>query len=239
MDKIKELIHQAKRIVVFSGAGFSTESNIPDFRSDTGIYRKKQYPYPCEEMISHDFFMHHTKAFYEFYRNEMIYADAKANRGHLAVSKLELLGKLEAIITQNIDGLHQLAGNKKVLELHGSIHRNYCMNCHTFYNLDKILESNDIPYCDKCGGIIKPDVVLYQESLDGNILTQAMQSLQRADLLIVAGTSLMVYPAAGLLQYFKGQDIILINHDATNADKIASVVCREDIGSVLDFINHE
>ncbi|NBK97594.1 MAG: NAD-dependent protein deacylase [Erysipelotrichia bacterium] len=237
MKQIESLIKKANRIVVFSGAGFSTESDIPDFRSEQGIYRKKTYPYPCEMMISHDFFMRDTKQFYEFYKNEMVYANAKANKGHLAVAKLERLGKLEAVITQNIDGLHQLAGNQKVYELHGSIHRNYCMDCHTFYSLDKIMQSKEVPHCDKCGGVIKPDVVLYQEGLDQNVVNQALLALQRADLLIVAGTSLLVYPAASFIQYYRGENMIVINHDETSADKQATVVSHDNIGDVLDFIN--
>lgn len=237
MNKLETLIQNAKHIVVFSGAGFSTESNIPDFRSESGIYRKKTYPYPCEVMISHDFFLQNTSQFYEFYRNEMIYEDAKANKGHMAVAKLEKLNKLEAVITQNIDGLHQQAGNTKVYELHGSIHRNYCMDCHTFYGLEAVSRCNDIPRCEKCGGIIKPDVVLYQEGLNQNVVNNALTALQNADLLIIAGTSLVVYPAASFIQYYGGKDIIVINHDATQADERASVVSRENIGNVLDFIN--
>lgn len=237
MNEIEKLVKQANRIVVFSGAGFSTESNIPDFRSDTGIYRKKIYPYPCEVMISHDFFLQDTKQFYEFYRNEMVYENAKPNKGHKAIAKLEKLGKLEAIITQNIDGLHQLAGNTKVYELHGSIHRNYCMNCHAYYGLDTICNSSDIPICKHCGGIIKPDVVLYQEGLDQDVVNKALTALEEADLLIIAGTSLVVYPAAGFIHYYRGKDIIVINHDATQADEKASVVSRDNIGDVLDFIN--
>lgn len=237
MNKIEQLVKNAKNIVVFSGAGFSTESNIPDFRSDTGIYRKKIYPYPCEVMISHDFFMQDTKQFYEFYRNEMVYENAKPNKGHKAIAKLEKLGKLKAVITQNIDGLHQLAGNTKVYELHGSIHRNYCMNCHSFYGLNTIINSSDIPICEHCGGIIKPDVVLYQEGLDQNVVNGALTALAEADLLIIAGTSLVVYPAAGFIHYYRGKDIIVINHDATQADEKASVVSRDNIGDVLDFIN--
>lgn len=236
---IKELIRKAKRIVVFSGAGFSTESKIPDFRSDNGIYRKKIYPYPCEVMISHDFFIKDGEQFYEFYRNEMIYEKALPNKGHLAVAKLEKLGKLEAVITQNIDGLHQKAGNQKVFELHGSIHRNYCMECHTFYGLDKITKSQGIPRCDQCGGRVKPDVVLYQESLDQQVVEGALNALARADLLIIAGTSLVVYPAAGFIHYYGGKDIIVINHDVTQADQNATVVSHDNIGDVLDFINTE
>lgn len=237
MNKIEQLIKKANQIVVFSGAGFSTESNIPDFRSDTGIYRKKIYPYPCEVMISHDFFMQNTQQFYEFYCNEMVYENALPNKGHKAIAKLEKLGKLKAVITQNIDGLHQQAGNTKVYELHGSIHRNYCMNCHTFYDLKKIMSSSDVPICEHCGGIIKPDVVLYQEGLDQNVVNSALTALSAADLLIIAGTSLVVYPAASFIQYYRGEDTIVINHDATQADEKASVVSRDNIGDVLDFIN--
>lgn len=236
MNTIEELVKNANHIVVFSGAGFSTESNIPDFRSEQGLYNKKKYPYDNEVMLSHDFFVNHTSLFYDFYKNEMIYKDAKPNRGHLAVAKLEELGKLEAVITQNIDGLHTYAGNKKVYELHGSVLRNYCCNCHAFYDVDYILNSEDIPTC-KCGGIIKPDVVLYQESLDSKVIDSAIRALQKADLLIVAGTSLVVYPAAGLIQYYGGKDMILINHDETYADKMATIISRDNIGDVLDFIN--
>lgn len=239
MKTIKDLILKAKKIVVFSGAGFSTESNIPDFRSETGIYSNKKYKYSCETMLSHSYFMHHTKDFYDFYKNEMIYTNAKPNKGHLAVAKLEKLGKLEAVITQNIDGLHSAAGNKKVWELHGNVYRNYCMNCHTFYGLDTIMEKDGVPICKHCGSIIKPDVVLYEEGLDEKVISGAIQSLQKADLLIVAGTSLTVYPAAGLLRYYYGDDIILINHSETYADKMATIVSREKIGDVLDFINTE
>jgi len=235
--KIKELIQNAKKIVVFSGAGFSTESNIPDFRSADGIYQKKTYPYPCETMISHSFYLSNTEEFYEFYRNEMVYEDALPNKGHLAIAKLEELGKLEAVITQNIDGLHQKAGNNKVFELHGSIHRNYCENCHCFYGLEKILNQKPIPTCDHCGGIVKPDVVLYEEGLDSQTINNAINALYNADLLIVAGTSLTVYPAAGLIRYYRGNDIILINHDETFADQYATVVSRDNIGDVLNFIN--
>ena len=238
MNQIQTLIEKAHRIVVFSGAGFSTESNIPDFRSDSGIYKQNKYPYPSEVMLSHDFFMAHPKEFYEFYRNEMVYEEAMPNRGHLAVAQLERMGKLEAVITQNIDGLHQKAGNQRVIELHGSIHRNYCMKCHKFYGLKKILEDKPLPICD-CGALIKPDVVLYQEGLDNEVIHQAINALERADLLIVAGTSLVVYPAAGLLQYYGGKEMILINHDPTGADHLATVVSRNNIGDELDFLNHE
>lgn len=239
MNQIQTLIQKAKHIVVFSGAGFSTESDIPDFRSDQGIYRKKTYPYPCEVMISHDFFMQHPTSFYEFYQNEMVYENALPNRAHFAVAKLERLGKLEAVITQNIDGLHQLAGNQKVHELHGSIHRNYCMQCHTFYGLDTIIHAKGLPICSHCGGLIKPDVVLYQESLDQEVVSKALKALNKADLLIIAGTSLVVYPAAAFIQYYGGKDIIVINHDPTSADENATVVSHENIGDVFNFINEE
>lgn len=238
MKTIKQLIKEAQHIVVFSGAGFSTESNIPDFRSDTGIYKQNKYPYPSEVMLSHDFYVSHPKAFYEFYRNEMIYLDAKPNKGHEAVAKLEQLGKLEAVITQNIDGLHQKAGNQKVIELHGSIHRNYCVNCHTFYDVTKVIDQ-EIPTCEKCKGSIKPDVVLYQEGLSQETIEAAINAIRRADLLIVAGTSLVVYPAAGLIDYYLGNDLILINHSETSADSRATCISRENIGEVLDFVNTE
>lgn len=235
MNNLQDLILKSNHIVVFSGAGFSTESNIPDFRSSDGIYQKTKYPYPAEVMLSHDLFMAHTDMFYDFYKKEMIYPNAIPNKAHLAVAKLEEMGKLEAVITQNIDGLHQKAGNKKVYELHGSVLRNYCMDCHKFYSLDKILESDGIPRCE-CGGIIKPDVVLYQEGLDYATMEGAIQAIQRADLLIVAGTSLVVYPAAGFIDYFQGNKMILINRDQTPADQKADIICRENVGEALKFI---
>lgn len=238
MNKIQELIKNAQHIVVFSGAGFSTESHIPDFRGSQGLYQTQKYPYPSEVMLSHDFFMAHPQEFYDFYRHEMVYENALPNKAHLAVAKLEKMGKLEAVVTQNIDGLHQLAGNQKVYELHGSIHRNYCMNCHRFYGLEKIMEKESLPICE-CGGLIKPDVVLYQEGLNMKVVEQAIQAIERADLLIVAGTSLVVYPAAGLIGYYHGKDMILINHDETSADSQATVVSRKNIGDELDFINYE
>lgn len=238
MKTIKTLVENASSITIFSGAGFSTESDIPDFRSENGLYFKNHYPYSNEVMLSHSFFMNQTEMFYRFYRNEMIHESALPNRAHKAVARLEALGKLEAVITQNIDGLHEKAGNRKVITLHGSIYRNYCMNCHTFYGLDKITNTTGIPYCDVCGGIIKPDVVLYEEALDQTMIHKAIHALENSDLLIVAGTSLSVYPAAGLLQYYKGKEIIVINHDETNYDAKATIVTHENIGDVLDFINY-
>lgn len=240
METIEDLVKQSNKIVVFSGAGFSTESNIPDFRSDDGIYKRKKYPFPAETMISHGFFFNHTKEFYDFYFNEMVYRDAKPNKGHLAVAKLERMGKLLGVVTQNIDGLHQKAGNKKVYELHGSILRNYCQKCHKFYTLDEIMDEKQqkrgVPTCD-CGGIIKPDVVLYEEGLDPEVIQGALDVISNADLLIVAGTSLVVYPAAGFIDYYKGKNIIVINHDKTSADFRASIVSHSNIGDELDFIN--
>lgn len=238
MEPLKHLIKQSKRIVIFSGAGYSTESNIPDFRSDKGIYQKTTYPYPAEVMLSHDMFMMYPELFYKFYKNEMIYPDALPNKAHLAAAKLERLGKLEAIITQNIDGLHQKAGNKKVYELHGSVLRNYCMDCGKFYSLEDMMKSEGIPQCT-CGGIIKPDVVLYQEGLDYDVMENAIQALQNADLLIIAGTSLVVYPAAGLIDYYLGKNLVLINKDKTSADHKAKLVYHDKVGEVLSFILEE
>lgn len=233
MIDLKSLIEQSSYIVFFGGAGVSTESNIPDFRSNNGIYQQHKYPYPSEYMLSHDLFIKDTKAFYDFYYHEMLYPDALPNDAHKALSSLEASGKLKAIITQNIDGLHQLAGSKNVYELHGSVLRNYCLKCHKFYPLAKIMEAKgNIPYCD-CGGIIKPDVVLYQEGLDSNTLRQAIDHIQKADLIIVGGTSLVVYPAAGLLEYFNGEHLVLINRDQTSYDHKAELVIHDSIGKVL------
>lgn len=234
IEKLKKIIGDNDNIVFFGGAGVSTESNIPDFRSDNGIYKKKKYPYPAEMMISHDFYLEHTKDFYDFYFHEMIFPDALPNDAHIALARLEKMGKLKAVITQNIDGLHQMAGSEKVYELHGSIHRNYCRKCHAFYNLEDMLKQKDqVPHCAKCDGRIKPDVVLYGESLDQEVIGQAVQAISQADVMIVGGTSLVVYPAAGLLQYFKGHTIVLINADATTMDSKADLIIRKPIGKVL------
>ncbi len=232
---LKERIEQAKNIVFFGGAGVSTESGIPDFRSDNGLYKKK-YRYSAERMVSHSFFMQNPKEFYEFYFNQMIYPDAKPNKAHLALAHLENIGKCKAVITQNIDGLHQMAGSKRVFELHGSVHKNTCMHCHAHYDLHQTIEArdeNDIPRCPKCGGIIKPDVVLYEEGLDQNVLYGAIQAIEQADMLIVGGTSLVVYPAAGLLDYFHGKDLVLINKSSTDRDGMADLVIHDAIGEVL------
>lgn len=241
MDKIeqlKEWIGQSDKIVFFGGAGVSTESKIPDFRSNDGLYEKKnKYPYPAEVMLSHSFYTNHPKEFYDFYFNEMIYEDAVPNAAHYALARLEKEGRLLAVVTQNIDGLHQKAGSVNVLELHGSVLRNYCTKCGAFYDLEqtvKLRDGDGIPRCEKDGAIIKPDVVLYEEGLDQNVLYRAVQAISSADLMIVGGTSLVVYPAAGLLQYFHGKHLVLINRDATPYDSRADLVIHDSIGKVLD-----
>jgi len=235
IQKLKSIISESSNIVFFGGAGVSTESNIPDFRSETGIYNAKtKYGYPPEIMLSHSFFVKHTEEFYDFYKNQMIYKDAKPNQAHLALAKLEQMGKLKAVITQNIDGLHQLAGGKNVLELHGCVYRNYCMKCKENYDLDYILNSSEmVPKCSKCGGIVKPNVVLYEEALDSLVLEQSVSYIADADVLIVGGTSLAVYPAAGLIDYYKGNKLVLINKSKTAYDRKANLVINDSIGKVL------
>jgi NAD-dependent protein deacetylases, SIR2 family len=232
-EKLKQIIDESDNIVFFGGAGVSTESNIPDFRSSSGLYEtKNSYKYPPEVMLSHSFFQSHTKDFYEFYKTKMIYRNAKPNDAHITLAKLEQTGKLKAVITQNIDGLHQMAGSKEVLELHGSVHRNYCMKCHKFYDLDYILNSADVPKCS-CGGIIKPDVVLYEENLDMAVLNKAVKYIEKCDALIIGGTSLTVYPSAGLVQYYNGDKLVLINKSTTQYDKRANLIISEKIGETL------
>lgn len=236
--KLKEMLQSSRRVVFFGGAGVSTESQIPDFRSADGLYQDKQsrqYAHPPETMLSHSFFISHTQEFYDFYFDRMIYPDAKPNPAHYALAKLEQQGKLTAVITQNIDGLHQMAGSRHVLELHGSVLRNTCMECKARYGLDDMLEQKGegIPRCKKCGGVIKPDVVLYEECLDQAVLEEAVNQISRADLLIVGGTSLAVYPAAGLIRYFEGDSLVLINKSVTSYDNAASLIIRESIGKVL------
>lgn len=233
-DEVKEILTQSDHIVFFGGAGVSTESNIPDFRSQSGTYSKKTYPYRAETMISSDFFHEHPEQFYDFYFHEMVYEQAQPNDAHMALAKLERMGKLKAVITQNIDGLHQKAGSHKVLELHGSIHRNHCQRCHAAYDLQAMLKQKDqVPRCPICNGILKPDVVLYGESLDMHVMEEAISYLSQADVLIVGGTSLVVYPAAGLLQYFHGRKLILINKEETAMDQRADLVIHDAIGRVL------
>ncbi|WP_040328524.1 NAD-dependent protein deacylase [Clostridium ihumii] len=232
---LRQTIENSNNIVFLGGAGVSTESNIPDFRSNDGLYtEKKKYKYPPETMLSHSFFNKYPEAFFDYYKDNMIYKDARPNLAHKALAELEKMGKLKAIITQNIDGLHQEAGSENVFELHGSIHRNYCMECNESYDLDYIINSEDIvPRCKKCGGIVKPDVVLYEEGLDENTLRQSVQHIINADTFIVGGTSLVVYPAAGLLEYFRGPNLILINKDKTPYDNRANLVINDSIGKVL------
>ena len=231
ITSLKAAIDKAKKIVFFSGAGMSTASGIPDFRSSTGLYKNV---YRAEEMISHSFFVSHPEDFYPFYRDKLVYEEARPNEGHRFIAALEK-EKDVSVVTQNIDGLHQMAGSKKVYELHGSIHRNYCVKCGRFYPLSKITETDGIPYCD-CGGIIKPDVVLYEESLDEDVMYGAVRDINSADCLIIAGTSMTVYPAAGLVRYFGGNRIVLINRDATQADSFANLVIRDKVGEILSQI---
>lgn len=228
---MKHWIQESSRIVFFGGAGVSTESGIPDFRSTDGVYHIK-YAYPPETILSHRFFVSHTAEFYEFYREKMVYPDAKPNMTHFKLAELEKKGKLSGVITQNIDGLHQQAGSRHVLELHGSIHRNYCMDCGESYGLDYILKTEGIPACS-CGGIIKPDVVLYEESLQEKVLEEAVRLIGNADLLIIGGTSLRVYPAAGLINYYHGGRLVLINKAVTPYDGQADLLMNASLGEVF------
>ena len=237
MDKIRQLqdmINESNRIVFFGGAGVSTESNIPDFRSADGLYKQK-YRYSPEQIVSHSFFMQHTEEFYDFYKEKMMFLDAKPNKAHLKLAELEAAGKLTAVITQNIDGLHQMAGSKKVLELHGSVHRNYCQKCHKCYSAEEILAAAGIPRCT-CGGLIKPDVVLYEEQLDSETIDESLNAIIDADMLIIAGTSLTVYPAASLIHYFHGRYLVLINRDPTPMDDKTSLTLHSKVGEVLSQI---
>ncbi len=229
--QLKSWIEESKNIVFFGGAGVSTESGIPDFRSQDGLYHQ-QYDYPPEQILSHTFFVRKPEEFFRFYRNKMLAPDARPNRAHLALAELERAGRLKAVITQNIDGLHQAAGSQEVLELHGSVLRNHCIRCGKFYGMDAILNSSGVPKCS-CGGVIKPDVVLYEEGLDMDTLNRAVNYISRADVLIVGGTSLTVYPAAGLIDYYRGQKLVLINRDATPLDGQADLVIAGKIGEVL------
>lgn len=228
---LQEIIDDSKRIVFFGGAGVSTESGIPDFRSEDGLYSQK-YKYPPEQIVSHSFYVHNTEEFYRFYKDRMIFPDAQPNAAHLKLAQLEAAGKLSAVITQNIDGLHQAAGSKNVIELHGSVHRNYCMKCGKFYPLSAVTESKGIPLCE-CGGKIKPDVVLYEESLKDEDIENAVVQISQADTLIIGGTSLVVYPAAGLVRYFRGKHLVVINKSEIAADKDAELVINESIGRVF------
>lgn len=234
-EELKKIIEEYDNIVFFGGAGVSTESGIPDFRSVDGLYNE-QYDYPPETILSHSFYRKNPKEFYRFYRNKMLFLDAKPNAAHHKLAELEAKGKVRAVITQNIDGLHQAAGSKVVLELHGSVHRNYCETCHEFYDVNYILESTDVPKCSKCGGNVKPDVVLYEEGLDDNTIREAINYIRKAEVLIIGGTSLAVYPAAGLIDYFSGEKLVVINKASTPRDNYADLLIQEPIGEVFSKI---
>lgn len=235
IEQLQKIIDESNRIVFFGGAGVSTESGIPDFRSVDGLYNQK-YDYPPEEILSHTFFERHTDYFYRFYKDKLICLDAKPNSAHLKLAELERAGKLSAVVTQNIDGLHQKAGSKCVYELHGSTLRNYCTGCGRFFDAEYIEKSSGIPYCDECGSIVKPDVVLYEEGLDDKTVNGAVNAIANADCLIVAGTSLAVYPAAGFIRYFRGNNFVLINKAPTPADAMANLVIHGKVGEVLSQI---
>lgn len=239
-ERLKKIIDESDNVVFFGGAGVSTESNIPDFRSEKGLYKAQtEYGRSPEEMLSHSFFVNHTETFFDYYKKNLIYTDAKPNKAHRALAKLEAQGKLKAIVTQNIDGLHQKAGNKKVYELHGSTLRNFCMKCHQYYDLDYIMDEyhckGGVPICPVCGGIIKPDVVLYEEMLDEDCIDKAVTAISKADTLIIGGTSLVVYPAAGFVRYFRGSHLVLINKQETPYDSHADLVIHDSIGKVMDM----
>ena len=239
MDKIRELqkiIDDHDNIIFFGGAGVSTESGIPDFRSVDGLYNQK-YDYPPETMLSHSFFVSHTEEFFRFYKDKVLALDVKPNAAHYKLAEMEAAGKLKAVVTQNIDGLHQAAGSKTVFELHGSVHRHYCTRCGKFFDARYVADSDNAPHCDECGGLVKPDVVLYEEGLDSRTISGAVNAIRNADVIIVGGTSLVVYPAAGLLDYFGGDKVVLINKGSTDRDRMADLVIKEPIGEVLSKIS--
>jgi len=236
IQKLQEIIDSSDNIVFFGGAGVSTESGIPDFRSQDGLYNQK-YKYPPETIISHSFFMRDPEEFYRFYKDKMLALDAEPNPAHKKLAELEKAGKLRAVVTQNIDGLHQKAGSQKVLELHGSVLRNYCMRCGEFYDAAYIKNAHAVPKCSKCGGMIKPDVVLYEEGLDMGIMNESVRCITEADVLIIGGTSLVVYPAAGLIDYFHGKHLVLINKSATGRETRADLIITDPIGEVFSQIN--
>ena len=230
--KLKEIVDNTDNLVFFGGAGVSTESGIPDFRSTDGLYNMK-YKYPPETIVSHTFFVRKTEEFYEFYKDKMMALDAKPNKAHYKLAEWEKEGKCRAVVTQNIDGLHQMAGSKKVLELHGSIHRNYCTKCGKFFDAAYVKNSDGVPRCDECGGLVKPDVVLYEESLDSQTISDAVYAIAHADVLIIGGTSLAVYPAAGMIDYFRGSHLVLINRSSTPRDSQADLIINDSIGEVF------
>ncbi len=231
-----QMVEESDNIVFFGGAGVSTESGIPDFRSVDGLYNQ-EYDYPPETILSHTFYRRNPEEFYRFYRNKMLCLDAEPNMAHKKLAALEAAGKVRAVVTQNIDGLHQKAGSKVVLELHGSVHRNYCESCHAFYSAEDILNSKGVPRCEACGGSIKPDVVLYEEGLDNRTIQEAVRYISQADLLIIGGTSLAVYPAAGLVDYYQGNKLVLVNKSATPRDGQADLVLQESIGELFSKID--
>lgn len=234
IEQLRQWVEGSSNIVFFGGAGVSTESGIPDFRSVDGLYNQT-YDYPPETIISHSFYKKNTAEFYRFYKDKMLFSGAKPNKAHLALAKLEEQGKLKAVVTQNIDGLHQAAGSKEVLELHGSVHRNYCTRCGKFYDLDYVIHTEGVPHCS-CGGVIKPDVVLYEEGLDQEVLRKAVDYISHADMLIVGGTSLTVYPAAGLIDYYRKNKLVLINRSVTPMDSRADLVISGSIGEIFGEI---
>lgn len=235
IEQLSKILRESNNIVFFGGAGVSTASGIPDFRSSTGLFNEKlNITFTPEQLVSHTFYIRYPDAFFNFYKAKLIYKDAKPNDCHIALAKLEEMGKLKAIITQNIDGLHQAAGNTNVFELHGSVHRNYCINCNAFYDVDFIINSKGVPTCNKCGASVKPDVVLYEEGLDDTIIRNSIDAISRADTLIIGGTSLVVYPAAGLINYFTGKNLVLINKSSTYADKKATLVINDSIDMVFN-----
>ena len=234
IEQLTKILKESNNIVFFGGAGVSTESGIPDFRSANGLFNEKlNITFTPEQLVSHSFYIRYPKEFFNFYKAKLIYPQAKPNKAHIALAKLEEMGKLKAVITQNIDGLHQAAGSKNVFELHGSVLRNYCVKCHAFYDEKFILDSKDVPTCTKCGGNVKPDVVLYEEGLDDNVIRDSVRAIANADTLIIGGTSLVVYPAAGLIDYFRGKNLVLINKSSTSADNKADLVIHDSIGKVL------
>jgi NAD-dependent deacetylase len=236
IERLNDMIRQSENIVFFGGAGVSTESGIPDFRSPTGLYSNKElnpFGVSPEEILSRTYFDRHPKEFYDFYRKKMLFLDAEPNRAHMKLAELEKAGKNISVVTQNIDGLHQKAGSSKVFELHGSVHRNHCMNCGHFYNVNFVRATDGVPCCSICGGTVKPDVVLYEEGLDDNVVRGAVTAISEADMLIVAGTSLTVYPAAGFLRYFRGKYAVVINLSVSPQDRSADLVFHEKVGDVL------
>lgn len=233
-QELKQRVLTSNKVVFFGGAGVSTESGIPDFRSSNGLWNEN-YRYPPEQVVSHSFFMAHPREFYDFYRSKMLFPNAKPNKAHLQLAKLEQMGHVKAVITQNIDGLHQAAGSRNVLELHGSVHRNFCMDCGARYSLEFIVNSEGVPTCERCGGTVRPDVVLYEEPLNENVIRAAIGAIRSADMLICAGTSLAVYPAAGFLEYFQGATLAVINLSPTSLDKKADILLSAKVGEVFDW----